>query len=194
MFVALTDQMLNAPGSSFPTRRSSLTASTPSVSARGPWMDDVRKSPQKQLPAGQRRCSKCARQLLLKHRNELTDEDGVALDVMLCFSDPLAQGCALKEAFFHFMAAPDSTEADRRLDFWRGACDQLRLSEFKPCRRMLNNWRNSILNAIDVRFSNSFTEGGNNAIKTLKRASFGCQSSSRFCKRILLLFSLHSNI
>lgn len=157
-------------------------------------MDDVRKSPQKQLPAGQRRCSKCARQLLLKHRNELTDEDGVALDVMLCFSDPLAQGCALKEAFFHFMAAPDSTEADRRLDFWRGACDQLRLSEFKPCRRMLNNWRNSILNAIDVRFSNSFTEGGNNAIKTLKRASFGCQSSSRFCKRILLLFSLHSNI
>ena len=31
----------------------------------------------------------------------------------------------------------------------------------------------------------------NNAIKTLKRASFGCQNFSRFRKRFLLSFSLH---
>ena len=113
---------------------------------------------------------------------------------MLRFSDKLTQGYALKEAFYHFMAAPDKTEAAHRLDFWLDACDRLRLPAFMPCRRMLRNWRDSILTAFDVRLSNGFTEGCNNAIKTLKRASFGCQNFSRFRKRVLLSFSLHPNI
>ena len=157
-------------------------------------MDDVRKSVQKQLSDGQRRYFKRSRRLLLRHRDELSDEDRAALDVMLRFSDRLAQGYALKEAFYHFMAAPDRIEAGRRLDFWLDACDRLQLPEFLPCRKMLRNWRDSILNAFDVRLSNGFTEGCNNAIKTLKRASFGCQNFSRFRKRVLLSFSLHPNI
>lgn len=157
-------------------------------------MDDVRKSVQKQLPADQRRYFKRSRRLLLAHRDKLTDEDKAALDVMLRFSERLLQGYALKEAFYHFMAAPDRIEADRRLDLWFDACDRLRLPEFMDCRRMLRNWRDYILNAFDIRLSNGFTEGCNNAIKTLKRASFGCQNFSRFRKRILLSFSLHPNI
>lgn len=157
-------------------------------------MDDVRKSVQKQLPSDQRRYFKRSRRLLLKHRDELSKEDRAAVDVMLRFSDRLLQAYSLKEAFYHFMAAPDRAEADRRLDFWLDACDRLRLPEFKACRRMLCNWRDSILNAFDVRLSNGFTEGCNNAIKSLKRASFGCRNFSRFRKRILLSFSLHPNI
>ena len=157
-------------------------------------MDDVRKSVQKQLPADQRRYFKRSRRLLLAHRDKLTDEDKAALDVMLRFSERLLQGYALKEAFYDFMAAPDKTEADRRLDFWLEACDRLQLPEFMDCRRMLRNWRDYILNAFDIRLSNGFTEGCNNAIKTLKRASFGGQNFSRFRKRILLSFSLHPNI
>ena len=157
-------------------------------------MDDIRRSVQKQLPTDQRRYFKRSRYLLLKHRDDLTDEDKAAVDVMLRFSDKLAQGYALKEAFYHFMAAPNRTEADRRLDFWLDACDRLRLPEFKACRKMLRNWRDYILNAFEIRLSNGFTEGCNNAIKTLKRASFGCQNFSRFRKRILLSFSLHPNI
>ena len=157
-------------------------------------MDDVRKSVQKQLPADQRRYFKRSRRLLLAHRDKLTREDRAAVDVMLRFSDRLMQAYALKEAFYDFMAAPDRTEADRRLDFWLEACDRLRLPEFMDCRRMLRNWRDYILNAFDIRLSNGFTEGCNNAIKTLKRASFGGQNFSRFRKRILLSFSLHPNI
>ena len=157
-------------------------------------MDDVRKSVQKQLPSDQRRYFKRSRRLLLKHRDELSKEDRAAVDVMLRFSDRLLQAYSLKEAFYHFMAAPDRAEADRRLDFWLDACDRLRLPEFKACRRMLCNWRDSILNAFDVRLSNGFTESCNNAIKSLKRASFGCRNFSRFRKRILLSFSLHPNI
>ena len=157
-------------------------------------MDDVRKSVQKQLPADQRRYFKRSRRLLLAHRDKLTREDRAAVDVMLRFSDRLMQAYALKEAFYDFMAAPDRTEADRRLDFWLEACDRLRLPEFMDCRRMLRNWRDYILNAFDIRLSNGFTEGCNNAIKTLKRASFGGQNFSHFRKRILLSFSLHPNI
>ena len=146
------------------------------------------------LPADQRRYFKRSRRLLLKHRDQLTREDRAAVDVMLRFSDRLMQAYALKEAFYDFMAAPDRTEAGRRLDFWLDACDRLRLPEFMDCRRMLRNWRDFILNAFEIRLSNGFTEGCNNAIKMLKRASFGCQNFSRFRKRVLLSFSLHPNI
>ena len=51
---------------------------------------------------------------------------------------------------------------------------------------MLRNWRNSILKAFDICLSNGFTDGCNNAIKSLKRAYFGCQNFSLFRKRILI--------
>ena len=117
----------------------------------------------------------------LNHRDELSDKDRAALDVMLCFSDKLVQGYALKKAFYHFMAVPDRNEADCRLDFWLDACD--RLLEFKDCRRALRNWQNYILNTFDARLSNGFTEGCNNAIKTLKSTSFGCQNLYRIRKK-----------
>ena len=59
---------------------------------------------------------------------------------------------------------------------------------------MLRNWRNYILNAFDVRLSNGFTQGCNNAIKMLKRTSFGYQNFSHFRKKILLSFSFHPYI
>ena len=113
---------------------------------------------------------------------------------MLRFSDRLLQAYALKEAFYDFMAAPSRDEADRRLDFWLEACDRLNLLEFKPCRKMLVNWRPYILNAFDIRLSNGFTEGCNNAIKTLKRLAFGFRSFPAFRARILLAARKHPYI
>ena len=49
---------------------------------------------------------------------------------------------------------------------------------------MLHNWRDFILNAFDVRLSDGCTEECDNAIKTLRGASFGCQNFSHFHKRI----------
>ena len=113
---------------------------------------------------------------------------------MLRFSDRLLQAYALKEAFYDFMTAPSRDEADRRLDFWLEACDRLSLPEFKPCRKMLANWRPYILNAFDIRLSNGFTEGCNNAIKTLKRLAFGFRSFPAFRARILLAARTHPYI
>ena len=79
--------------------------------------------------------------------------------------------------------APDRPTALRRLDFWFDACDRLELPEFKSCRKTLVNWKPYILNAFDFRLSNGFTEGCNNAIKTLKRVAFGFRNFRSFRMR-----------
>ena len=62
------------------------------------------------------------------------------------------------------------------------------------CRRMLQNWKPYILNAFDIRLSNGFTEGCNNAIKALKRVAFGFRSFRNFRARILLSLLPHPYI
>ena len=157
-------------------------------------MDNVRRSFQAVLPNNQRKYFKRSRRLLLAHRNKLSDEDRAAVDVMLRFSDRLMQAYALKEAFYDFMDAPDRATASNRLEYWLDACDRLKIPEFKPCRRMLINWKPYILNAFDFHFSNGFTEGCNNAIKALKRVAFGFRRFDSLRARALLAFSPHPNI
>ena len=91
------------------------------------------------------------------------------------------------------MDAPDRLAASQRLDFWLDACDRLDLPEFGSCRKTLVNWRPYILNAFDFRLSNGFTEGCNNAIKTLKRVAFGFRSFRSFRARILLSLGAYPN-
>lgn len=157
-------------------------------------MENVRRDFQKALPKAQRKYFKRSRRLLLAHRNRLTEEDRTAVDVMLRFSDRLLQAYALKEAFYCFMAAPNRKEAEHRLDSWLEACDRLNLPEFKACRKMLAHWRPYILNAFEIRLSNGFTEGCNNAIKTLKRLAFGFRNFDAFRARILLAAMPHPYI
>ena len=157
-------------------------------------MENVRRNLQKTLPKAQQKYFKRSRRLLLAHRDRLSEEDRAAVDVMLRFSDRLLQAYALKEAFYDFMAAPSCGEAERLMDFWLEACDRLNLPEFKPCRKMLANWRPYILNAFDIRLSNGFTEGCNNAIKTLKRLAFGFRNFTAFRARILLAARAHPHI
>ena len=157
-------------------------------------MENVRRSFQKTLPKAQRKYFKRSRKLLLAHRKRLSEEDRAAVDVMIRFSDRLLQAYALKEVFYDFMSTPNRIEAERRLDFWLEACDRLNLQEFKSCRKMLANWRPYILNAFDIRLSNGFTEGCNNAIKTLKRLAFGFRIFGSFRAWILLATRAHPYI
>ena len=93
------------------------------------------------------------------------------------------------------MDAKSSSAAAELLSRWLDACDRLRLPEFNNCRKMLKNWKPYILNAFDCSYSNGFTEGCNNGIKTLKRVSFGFRNFHDFRARILLAAnSAHPNI
>ena len=46
------------------------------------------------------------------------------------------------------------------------------LPEFKELLHTLSNWREEILNYFDYRITNSFVEGKNNRIKTIKRTAY----------------------
>ncbi|MGI6053629.1 MAG: transposase [Clostridium sp.] len=54
------------------------------------------------------------------------------------------------------------------------------LKEFHACLTMLGNWSKYILNAFDCPYTNGFTEGTNNAIKVIKRNSFGYRNFEMF--------------
>ena len=157
-------------------------------------MENVRRSFQSVLPKEQRKYFKRSRRLLLAHRNKLSDEDRATVDVMLRFSDRLLQAYALKEAFYDFMDAPDRVSASKRLEYWLDACDKLKIPQFKPCRKMLVNWKPYILNAFEYHLSNGFTEGCNNAIKALKRVAFGFRRFDSLRARALLSFNSYPNI
>ena len=149
-------------------------------------MDDVRRSVQSTLQPDTRKYFKRSRKLLIARRSALSDEDKAAVDRMLNFSETLYQAYALKELFFAFMDAKSSSAAAELLSEWFAACDRLKLPQFKACRRMLKNWKPYILNAFDCPYSNGFTEGCNNSIKTLKRIAFGFRNFNHFRARILL--------
>lgn len=157
-------------------------------------MDDVRRRIRKALQPETRRYFKRSRRLLLAHRERLNDNERADVDRMLRFSETLLQAYALKEAFYHFMNAQSSTDASALLKEWFEAFDRLKLPEFKACYRMLRNWKPYILNAFDVHFSNGFTEGCNNAAKTLKRVSFGIPNFNHLRTRILLANQPYPNI
>ena len=59
------------------------------------------------------------------------------------------------------------------------------LSEFKACITAYHNWSTEILNALNVPYSNGFTEGCNNKTKVLKRVCFGMRNFRNFKNRIL---------
>ena len=157
-------------------------------------LDEVRRRIQKHLLPETRKYFKRSRRLLLSHQNKLSAEDRMVLNRMLGFSEDLARAYALKEAFYTMMDAKSSEAASLLLKKWLNADSILKIPEFKACSRMLRNWKPYILNMFDVPYSNGFTEGCNNAIKTLKRVAFGFRNFQHFRTRILLASSPYPNI
>ena len=158
-------------------------------------MENARRSFQSSLSKEQRRYFKRSRRLLLAHRDRLSDEDRAAADVMLRFSDRLLQAYALKEAFYHFMDAPrppDRAAASRLLA--RCLATDSNFPNSNPAARRCSTGSPTYSNAFDFRLSNGFTEGCNNAIKTLKRVAFGFRNFRSFRARILLSLSPYPNI
>lgn len=158
----------------------------------GVWaFENVRKRVQKSLNPHQRKYFKRSRKLLLARASRLSTEDRQAVEVMLSHSEDLTRAWLLKEEFFKFVDARSSCDAKGALDRFRHFARQLHLPEFRECLRMLNNWEEYILNSFDCPYSNGFTEGINNSIKVLKRATFGMPNFQNFRARILYCNSFY---
>lgn len=100
-------------------------------------MDDVRRRLQQSLTPDTRKYFKRSKKLLLAHRDKFSQEDRLAVSVMLGFSDTLHHAYALKEKFYQFMNSPNSTVAAQRLRDWLQAQCLLAIPEFKACASII---------------------------------------------------------
>lgn len=149
-------------------------------------LENVRKRVQKDMHPSKRKYFKRSRRILLSHYSSLSDENRLALEVMLQQSYDLAQAYYLKELFYDFMDSESSNAARPKLHKFIIAAQVSGLKEFSATLTMLGNWSKYILNAFDCPYSNGFTEGINNKIKVIKRNGYGFRNFENFRNRILL--------
>lgn len=152
-------------------------------------LENVRKRVQKSMPAYKRKYFKHSRCLLLKRRKDLKGDNLQAMELMLQQSPDLAIAYYLKELFYDMMQSKSRAEAAKKMQNFSIMAYTVNLKEFKACLTMLNNWSKYILNAFDCPYTNGYTEGMNNAIKTVKRTAFGYRNFKNFRNRIFLALS-----
>ena len=156
-------------------------------------LENVRKRVQKKLLPEQRKYFKRSRKLLLARMKSLSPEAKLAVERMLLFDRDLREAYLLKEKFYEFTDSSSSREAKQRLRAFRMCASLADLAEFQPVLTMLRNWEPYILNAFDCPYTNGFTEGSNNRIKTIKRTAFGYRNFHNFRARILASFNANGS-
>ena len=147
----------------------------------------ARRSIQKQADATTQAILKGGRWLLVKNRENLTDEERAKLTQMLAISPELNTCYELKESLRTWFAqsADRQTAASALLD-WQAKATGLR--SLQAFVRTLDNWREGILNYFEGRHSNGFAEGVNLKIKVLNRRGFGYRNFAHFRLHILVAF------
>lgn len=150
--------------------------------------ENVRKRIQKQFSRDYRIYFKHSRKLLLKHQEQLTDEQKIQVSVMLSVSADLSTAYYLKEQFYKLLKSTSQEEAKKQLSDWIIEAEESEIPEFKPAITAFRNWFKPIINSTVQPISNGFTEGCNNKIKVLKRNAYGYRNFERFRKRILFMF------
>ena len=152
-------------------------------------MERVRKEEQKKLSARHRKYFKRSKSLLNKKYDKLTEEDMEHLALMFEIAPRLATAYRLKNQCLDILHARSSAVARPQLAFWIQSVENTGFPEFKDCTKAFHNWFQEIMNALDVPWSNGFTEGCNNKTKVLKRICYGIRKFGRLRNRILHSFS-----
>jgi len=147
--------------------------------------ENVRRTMQKKLYPEDRKYFKKSRKLLLNRMKTLSDENLAAVNIMLSYSNELTKAYLLKEKFYEFMDAKDSTSAKHKLKEFLMHYHIADIPEYTACVTMLNNWKPYILNSFDYRYNNGYTEGINNKIKVIKRIAFGFRNFDNLRTRVM---------
>lgn len=149
----------------------------------------VRRAIQKDADEKTKELLKGCRWLLVKNRENLSEEQEKQLAGMLEASPELKQCYELKEAFrdlFNQNLTPKA--AEKRLRRWIA---NVAATSFKALHSFvitLQNWWQQILNYFDGRFNNGFAEGVNLKIKMLNRRGYGYRNFNSFRLHVLVAF------
>jgi transposase len=153
-------------------------------------LNTIRKQVQSKLPAEQRRYFKRSRYLMLtREKNLFKEEDQVALQVMLNYSDDLSAAYAMKEVYFDLLDSKDSTQFTQKLKQFQAAVEKQKLSPFQTLLNTTIQWKKEILHGIATGYNNGFTEGCNTTIKNLKRICYSYRNFENFKRRIIYLLN-----
>jgi transposase len=151
--------------------------------------DKIRREEQKKFSNERRRYFKRSKSLLWARFNKLSEENKVAVEVMLSTSERLRNAYLLKNKFMEFVDSTSLDEAKQKLNAWYLYVATCKLPEFDYCLGTISRWQDGILNSFSVPFTNGYTEGVNNKIKVLKRNAFGVRNFERFRSRILYMMA-----
>lgn len=153
----------------------------------------ARRAIQKDADEKTKELLKGCRWLLVKNRENLSEEQEKQLAGMLEASPELKQCYELKEAFrdlFNQNLTPKA--AEERLRRWMAKVEALSFKALKAFVNTLQNWWQQILNYFDGRFNNGFAEGVNLKIRMLNRRGYGYRNFYSFRLHVLVAFDLVS--
>jgi len=149
----------------------------------------ARRAIQKQADEPTRELLKGSRWLLVKNRENLSEDERQRLNQMLAASPELQTCYELKEDFRKwFNESPDRQRAAQALDAWLGRVQASGLKALQGFTKTLANWRERILNYFDGRHSNGFADGVNLKIKLIHLRAFGYRNFDNFRLHVLVAF------
>lgn len=149
----------------------------------------TRRTIQKDADEKTKEILKGCRWLLVKNRENLTEEQQQDLTAMLAASPELKCFYELKESFRDlFNQNLNYQEAEKYLLSWIAKVEASGFKALKAFVSTLQNWWQQILNYFGVRYNNGFAEGVNLKIKMLNRRAYGYRNFQSFRLHVLVAF------
>lgn len=131
-----------------------------------------------------RKAVKRSRWLLLKNKDNLTEDQLVKLDELMEANQPLAQVYVLKEQLKELWRASSIWQAFKRWRAWWRLCWESKLKPLIAFARKLKPYLRGIIASAKYPLNTSVLEGMNNKIKVIKRTAYGFRDTEYFFLKI----------
>ena len=135
-----------------------------------------------------RRVVKRSRWLLLRNRDNLSDEHTVKLDELLAANAPLSTVYVLKTQLKELWYARDTATAHSLWQQWYDMALSSGITPLIQFARKLRPYLSGIVSSATYRLSTSVLEGMNNRIKVIKRMAYGYRDNDYFFLKIKAAF------
>jgi transposase len=147
-------------------------------------IDHVRRSEFIKAKGQSREVLKDSRYLLLKNKENLTDQQASRLTQLLELNSTLNSVYILKDQLKLLYYYSDRERVKQTLDDWCAMADQIDHPSVRAFARQLSYFEYGILNHADYPIGTSALEGINNKIKVIKRKAYGFHDDRYFILKV----------
>lgn len=150
-------------------------------------IDDTRKDLVRKLEGEERQVIKGTKFLLLRSKENLTEDGMTRLMKLMATNEPLYQVYLLKEDLRTFWRLPNEAAGKAFLDRWTSEARATGNKHFAKLAETLDTHRPGLLAYFKHWISTAKLEGTNNKIKVLKRQAYGFRDMAFFKLRLYFL-------